>query len=173
MRQEKQLLLDEVKEKIEISKGFVIASYQGLTAERARTFRDKIAEAKGDFEIVRKRVFVKAAEKVGLKLNSKELTGHIGILFAFEDPLAVSKIAVKFGEENDKAVKILGGMIEGAVCSGEEVEALTQLPSLPELRAQILGLFQAPMAQTLGVIQAALTSLLYCVDEKSKKEEKV
>lgn len=173
MRKEKQLLLDEVKEKIEKSKGFVVASYKGLTADKSRTFRDKVAEAKGDFEIVKKRVFVKAAEKAGFKLDSDDFEGHIGVLFAFEDPLAVSKIAVKYGEENEKAVKVLGGLIEGAICSGEEVEALTKLPSLPELRAQVLGLLQAPMAQTLGIVQAALTSLLYCVDEKSKKEETV
>jgi large subunit ribosomal protein L10 len=171
MRAEKQLLLDEVKEKIDSSNGFVIASYKGMTAQKARAFRDTVASANGDFEIVRKRVFAKAAEKVGIKLDADVLKGHVGILFAKDDALAISKIAVKYGEENEQGLKILGGMIEGTYCSGEELEAMTKLPGINELRAQLLGLFEAPMAQTVGALDAALTSLLYCLDEKSKKEE--
>jgi len=169
MRQEKQLLLDEIKEKIESSKGFVAVSYQQFTSVRAREFRDVIAESDGEFEVVPKRVFVKAAETTGLQFDIAALTGHVGIVFAKNDACQVAKSAVKYGDANDQAVIVLGGHIEGEVCTAEEVEAIAKLPSISELRAQIVGLLQAPMAQTVQVFQAALTSILYCIEEKSKK----
>ncbi len=169
MREEKQLLLDEVKEKIEESKGFVALNYQNFTAARARQFRDKMAEVGGEFEVVRKRVFIKAAETVGIQIDAKMLSGHVGIVFATDDTTPVIKQAVKFGEDNDKAVTVLGGQVEGSLLGAEDVEAIAKLPALPEMRAQLLGLFEAPMAQTAQVIQAVLTGVLYCLEEKGKQ----
>src|SRR5690625_2274873 len=168
MRAEKQLLLDEIKEKIEESSGFVIAKYQNFSAMRAREFRDHVAEVGGEFEVVRKRVFIKAALEAGVELDEKALEGHVGIVFACDDVTQVVKSTVKYGDENNKAVAVLGGHIEGEFCSAEKVEAIAKLPSLQQLRAQILGLFEAPMSQTLGAIQAILTSVPYCLEEKSK-----
>lgn len=170
MREEKQLLLDEVKEKIENSKGFIITRYASLTAFRAREFRDKMAEIGGEFEVVKKRVFMKAAETCGIKIDLETLSGHVGVIFAQDDTTQIAKAAVKYGEANENAIALLGGRIEGESCSAEDVEAIAKLPGLSELRAQVLGLFEAPMAQTVGALQAALTSILYCLEEKSKKE---
>jgi large subunit ribosomal protein L10 len=170
MREEKQLLLDEIKEKIEGSKGFVALNYQNFTAARARDFRDKMAEVGGEFEVVRKRVFIKAAESMGIPMDIKSLSGHVGIVFAQTDTTPVVKKTVQYGEDNEKAVTVLGGHIDGAVCTAEDVEAIAKLPGLQEMRAQILGVLEAPMAQSVQVFHALLASILYCTDAKSKKE---
>lgn len=170
MRQEKQLLLDEVKEKIDQSNGFIIAGYEKFSAARARQFRDRMAEVGGEFEVVKKRVFIKAAELFGVQFDVKKLKGHIGIVFANQDAMALAKQVVKFGEDNDNAVAVLGGQIDGEKCSAEDVVAIAKLPGLQELRAQILGLFEAPLSQTAATLQSMLTSVIYCLDEKSKKE---
>lgn len=169
MREEKQLLLDEIKEKIEESSGFVALNYQNFKSARARLFRDKMTEIGGEFEVVRKRVFIKAAESIGLRFDIEKLQGHVGIIFAHGDATPVIKGVVKFGEDNDKAVTVLGGHIEGVVCSAEDVEAIAKLPGIREMRAQIVGLLEAPMAQTVQAFQAILTGVLYCLEEKGKK----
>ncbi|MCH9628142.1 MAG: 50S ribosomal protein L10 [Chlamydiales bacterium] len=169
MRAEKQLLLDEIKEKINGSKGFVVARYSDFTATRARAFRDHIAEIGGEFEVVRKRVFIKAAKDSGCEFDVATLDGHVGVIFAQDDATQIAKGTVKYGEDNDQSISVLGGHIEGEFCSAEDVQAIAKLPSLPELRAQILGLFEAPMSQTVGAVQAVLTCVLYCLEEKSKK----
>lgn len=170
MREEKKFLLEEVKEKIEKSDGFIVASYKGFSAPRVKDFRNKMAEIGGEFEVVKKRVFIKAAETLGIDFNLQALSGHVGVIFAHDDAMAVAKGAVKYGEDNNNILSVLGGKIDGERCSAEDVEVIAKLPSLNELRAQILGLFEAPMAQTVGAIQAVLTSVLYCLEEKSKKE---
>lgn len=169
MRDEKQLLLDEIKEHIDGSKGFLVARYQGMDAQKVRHFRDILAKAQGDFEIVRKRVFGKAAQASGISVDVDEFQGHIGVIFAKGDPVELAKVAVKYGEDNEQAIKIVGGHLDGAICSGSDIEAIAKLPSLPVLRAEFLGLLEAPMAQTVAVLQTALTDVLSCMEEKAKK----
>jgi large subunit ribosomal protein L10 len=169
MREEKQLLLDEIKEKIEDANGFVALGYKAFSAAKARAFRDQVADLGGEFEVVRKRVFVKATETLGIPFNVKMLSGHVGIVFARQDMTALIKGVVKYGEDNDNAVAVLGGHIDGALCSAEDVEVIAKLPSLNEMRAQFVGLLEAPMAQSAQVFHAVLASVLYCLEEKGKQ----
>jgi len=169
MRQEKQFLLDEIKEKIEKSNGFVVTCYQRIRPKQAREFRNSVADLGGEFEVVKKRVLIKAASMLGIEFKVDSFEGHIGVLFAHEDTLALAKKAVKYGEDNDKAISVLAGHMDGQLMSAEEVIAIAKLPSRDELRAQIVGLLQAPMSQTVGVINAAITGVLNCLEAKSKK----
>lgn len=169
MREEKQLLLDEIREKIEDSKGFVIARYEQMDAGRTREFRALVAQSEGDFEVMKKRLFIKVLESAGHKLRAKEYEGHVGVIFTKDDPIALSKICLRYGADNDKKITLLGGLIDGQYCSGKEIEALAKLPALPQLRAQFLGLLEAPLAQTVGLMQSLLASLLYGLEEKSKQ----
>lgn len=171
MRNEKQFLLDEVKEKIESSESFFVTSYQNLDAGKVRKFRDLVAGANGEFEVVRKRVFLKAAEAAGLKLDLAELRGHVGVVFARDETNQVPKVTVNFGEENEQAVQVLCGHVNGEYCTAEDVIALAKLPSHDELKAQLLSVLEAPMSQTIATLQAVLTSIIYCLDEKANKEE--
>lgn len=169
MRDEKQLLLDEIKEKIEGSSGFIVASYQNFTSAKAREFRNLIAEANADFEIVPKRVFVKAAEKLGILLNADDFKGHIGVLFTQDDAAKISKLTVKYSESSENAIEIVGGHIDGQICSAEDVIAIAKLPGMNEMRSEFLGLLEAPMSQTLATLEAIMTSVPYCLEEKAKK----
>jgi len=169
MREEKQLLLDDLADKIRASKGFVVAEYKSFSATRAREFRHQLAQIGAEFEVVRKRVFIKAAAATGVTLKDDMFSGHVGVIFALEDPTTMVKSVVKYGESNADTIRALGGQVEGEVCTQEEIVAIAKLPNLTEMRAQFLGLLEAPMSQTLAVLEAILTSPIYCVDEKSKQ----
>ncbi len=70
-----------------------------------------------------------------------------------------------------KHVEVVGGRFEGKMYTGADVEKLSNLPSKDEMRAQFLSVLEAPMSQTLAVMEALLTSVVYCLDNKSKQEE--
>jgi len=171
MREGKQLLLEEIREKIESSNGFVLASYSALNSQVNRELRNKIAEFNGDLEIVRKRLFVKALEVGGTSLEGISLEGHIGVFFAKDEPLELLKAAVNFSKDYKDNLKIMGGLIDNEVVNAVDIQVLATLPSLKELRGQFVGLIEAPMAQTVSTVQSMLTSLLYCIEAKSNKSE--
>jgi len=169
MKQEKQLLLDEVNEQIERHGSFVVMSYTGLNANLANAFRTKIASLGGDVQMLRKRMLCKVASTLGVELDLSELPGHIGVVFTGEDPLVATKEVFQFGKEQGEAVRVLMGRIDGRFYKAHDVERLSKLPSLPEMRAQLLGLFEAPMAQLAGTLEAVVASVIYCLDNKCKQ----
>lgn len=170
MRPEKELLKQEVKEKFGRHNSFVIMEYAKLTANAANEFRREVGKLGGEVEVLRKRILIKAADELGIKLDLDSLDGHIGLVFLGKDPFETTKMVFKFSQEREKVIKVKGGQFDGRLYSGEDVEKLSKLPGRDEMRAQLLSVFEAPMAQTLAVMEALLSSVVYCLDNKSKQE---
>lgn len=171
MIKEKQYLLDEIKGQLEKFSSFVLISYSSLDANKLSAFRRDVRKMKGGVEFVKKRLLVKAAESLGHKLDLDALPGHIGIVLAEQDALEMTKFVFQFKKENDKKINVVGGLLDGAVLNGTQVEELSKLPSKDEMRAQLLATLEAPMAQTLSVMEALISSVVYCLDNKVKETE--
>lgn len=169
MRPEKQLLLDEIKGQIDHATTMVLTRYQRLNPNMAADFRTLVGNAGGNFEVVRKRILLKAAEKSGVTLDLDALQGHIGVVFTAKDPVQLAKEIYRFSKENEEAIEVLGGRFEGKLCSAKDVKQISELPSKDEMRAQFLGLLEAPMAQTLSTMDALLTSVMHCLENKSQE----
>jgi Ribosomal protein L10 len=170
MREEKQLLLDEIKDKIDQSTALVLTKYQKLDPNLAATFRESMSKAGGHFEVVKKRILVKAAAASGVVLDVNLLQGHIGVIFALEDPITVTKEVFQFAKDNEEVFEVLGGRFEGKLCSPQDVEQISKLPSKDEMRAQFLSVLEAPMAQTLSTMEALLTSVMHCLENKTQQQ---
>lgn len=170
MRQDKHLLLDEIKDQIEKYDSFVVMRYLKLSANKANHFRREVRKLGGDVGVMRKRVLIKAADNAGVSLDVKALPGHIGLVYAMKDPIELTKFVMQFGEDNDKSIEVIGGRIDGQLYNAVQVNALSKLPGKNEMRAQLLGTLEAPMAQTLAVMEALLSSVVYCLDNKAKAD---
>jgi large subunit ribosomal protein L10 len=173
MRQEKKLLLDEVKVQIDKFGSFVIMNYYRLKANHANAFRREIRKLGGNVEVIRKRILVKAAQEAGVDLDLEALPGHVGLVFGGTDPLETAKAVFRFSQDNEKTIGVIGGRFDGLFYTGEQVETLSKLPGKDEMRAQLLATLEAPMSQTLAVMEALLTSVVYCLDNKSKDESTI
>jgi large subunit ribosomal protein L10 len=171
MRKEKQLLLDEVKNQIDMGNGFILMRYTGLTPNTANAFRTAIAKTGGNVKVVRKRILVKAAEASGVSFNMKEMQGHISVVFAGPDLLETTKTLMSFSKDNGDIFQVVAGRYEGKVYDRAQMEMLATLPSKDAMRAQLLGTLEAPMAQTLAVLEALLTSVPYCLENKAGHTE--
>jgi large subunit ribosomal protein L10 len=167
MRKEKQLLLDEVTDKVTGDRAWILASYKNLTANGAGDFRKRLREAGGELEVVRKRLLMKAAASAGIELERTALEGHLAVIIAGEDPVGATKATFAFAKETD-TVEVLGGKFEGTFHTAENVKRIAELPSRDEMRAQLLGTLEAPMSQTLAVMEALLTAVPHCLQNKSQ-----
>lgn len=169
MRPEKQLLLDEIKEKVLDSKALVLASYQKFEPNLVAGFRSNLAKMGGSLEVVRKRILIKAAQVAGVTLDPALLKGHVAVFFADQDPVQTTKLIYQFAKDNEGLLQVLCGRFEGVVCSARDVETISNLPSKDEMRAQFLGTLEAPLSQTLAVFEALLTSVIHCMDNKNQE----
>ena len=170
MRKEKQFLLDEIKEKLSESSAFVLTSYQKMDPNTASDFRDSVVESGGLFCVVKKRVFLKAAKEAGLEVDETTLQGHIGVVYSGEDTIATTKVVYKFKKANKDMLDVLGGLFEGKMCSPDDFTEIAKLPSTDEMRAQFLGVLEAPMSGLVSVMEAVPAGVLSCIDQKESKQ---
>lgn len=169
MRKEKPLLLNEIVEKIDGSSALIVASYDKLEPNTSWLFRELLGKSGSSFEVVKKRLFVKAAEKSGVKIDESLLKGHIGVVFiGATDAMPPAKAVFKFSEENGNLLQVLCGQIDGKIMPGAELEMLSKLPGLDEMRAILLGLLTSPMSHMLSVVEAAIAGPLSVIEQKSE-----
>jgi len=169
MRKEKELLLNEIKDKIDAATAVIVTRYDKLEPNTSWQLRELLGKSGSLFEVVRKRVFVKAAAKAGLSVDETLLSGHIGIVLVNQpDAMAPAKAIFKFSEENANLLEVVFGQIDGKMMPGAEVQALSKLPGMDEMRATLLALFTSPMSQSLSVLEAVIAEPLSIIQKKSE-----
>ncbi|MFZ4099636.1 MAG: 50S ribosomal protein L10 [Chlamydiia bacterium] len=165
MQAEKQLLLDDLLAAVENAPAFIITRYQGQSANSTYLYRQRLAKVGGQLEVVRKRVFLKAAAQAGRTLP-EQLEGHIGVVFSRGDFVEATKVVFAVSKETEERVQVLGAWFEGRLYGPSDVKMISTLPSRDEMRAQLLGTLQAPLAEFLGVVDALLTSMPNLLNNK-------
>ncbi|MFZ4773515.1 MAG: 50S ribosomal protein L10 [Chlamydiia bacterium] len=171
MRKEKEYLLEEIADFIPQGSNLVLINYGKMEPNVAQKFRKRISGKGGRYLVVKKRIFRKAAEIKGMKIDISHLKGHVGFVVAKDHFLETTKELYNFRTENKDLIEVLGGHYEGSFCSSSQVEMISKLPSLDEMRAQFLGTLEAPLSHTLGAIEAIITSVIYCLDNKAKDQQ--
>jgi large subunit ribosomal protein L10 len=158
MRKEKTLLLDSMSHVVKGAKSLVLTSYEKMSANQAAAFRTSLREVGGQFTVVKKSMFLKAAKELGFNFG-ESLAGHIGVLSVEDSIIDAAKALYKFKKENDGVIEVIGGQFEGKICSAQEFEMISKLPTQSEMRAQFLSVLEAPMSHTLSVIEEYLKTL--------------
>ncbi|NGX55823.1 MAG: 50S ribosomal protein L10 [Candidatus Anoxychlamydiales bacterium] len=170
MRKEKTFLLDEITDKFENSNSWIITSYENINPKSSWDLRNMLSKSESEYEVVKKRIFIRAAKKAGIKLDLDLLKGHIGVVFVYGDPMGATKAVYKAKDHMN--LSVLNAQIEGKSYDAAEMELLSKLPSKDEMRAQFLSVLEAPMSETVSVMNSLLTSVVYAIEEKKKLEEK-
>lgn len=166
MLAEKKWLLEEIEGELANSQGFILTKYENMPANLTAEFRNELRKAGSNLLVLKKRML----RKVKPEYELRELQGHIALVLAQNDFIDAAKAVLSFQKNTGEMLSVLGGVFEGKKCSSEEIKEISNLPSIDVMRAQVLGVLALPMTQTLGILQAMLTSIIYCVDNKVKKE---
>lgn len=146
----------------------VVARNNGLVAAQSADFRSRIKATGGSVKVAKNKLASLAldgTDSVGIK---GLLKGPVIMAFS-KDPVAAAKTAVAYAKENDKLV-ILGGAMGKTVLDAQGIKALSELPSLDELRAKLLGLIQTPASQLLRTINEPGSAIARLIQARLDKE---
>jgi len=158
-KQRKETLVAQYQELASRAKGMILTSYSGLSVKQLEGLRNQIRELGGEFHIVKNTLMRLAFKELKLPFPESLMHGTTAIGFAAEDVPVVAKLIVDLSRENP-GMLIKAGLIDGSLYDGAQVVRLAELPPLPVVRAQLLGLLTTPASQTAGVLAAALRGLV-------------
>jgi len=169
-RSEKEEQIAFLKEALNGVEGLVLTSVKGLTVGEVSGLRAKAHEAGVHFKVVKNTLAKKATEGTDMSVLADDFKGETAIAWSTEDAVAPFKVTADFKKDVEKFT-IKAGFSSGDRLDEAGVEALSKLPSLDELRAQLLGTIQAVPGKLLAQIQAPAQQLAGVLQAKHDKDK--
>jgi len=165
-------LLSRLKDMLQATDGsFFLVNYQGLDANEEFLLRRQVTQAGGKIFVAKNTLIKIAIEQLELPEVDDVLKGPSAVVI-YDEPVAVAKALVQFAKENSKDIpQIKAGFLQGQKLSPEEVKAIAELPTLDELRAELVGVLQAPMTELVGVLEGAQREFVGLLDAYVSKQE--
>ena len=169
-KKRKETLVAQYKELIEESEAIFLTDYTGMAVKDMQALRSKLREADGTFYVTKNTLFSLALEESDLPAPSDMLVGQVASGFAMGEAPTLAKALVNFAKKEDH-LTIKGGIMDNKVLSQGDVEALAKLPSLDQLRAQIIGLIDGPARGLVSTFGSGVRQVVNVVDAYAKSEE--
>lgn len=159
----KQVIVQEIADKMKNAQGTVVVDYRGLNVEEVTELRKKARENNIDYKVYKNSMMRFAAKEAGVEGLLDVLVGPTAIAFCEDDPVAPAKLINDFAGEH-KALEIKAGVVEGKVLDVAGVKELAELPPREVLVARVLGGLNAPISGFANVLNANLKGLVVALN---------
>lgn len=169
-KERKDELVGQYRELLHNSSAIFLAQYTGMSVKEMEALRIKVDDADGRINVTKNTLLRVAMEENDLEPPLDLLTGQLLTSFALGEAPTLAKALVDSAKTNDK-FKIIGGMLGERRLTAAEVEALATLPSLDQLRAQILGLINAPAQGIVSAVTNGVRQVVNVLDAYARKDE--
>lgn len=137
----KHARVDQLRSELSDKSGALVVGHFGLTVAETEELRAEMRKIGGQVRVVKNTLARLAVQDTVLEPMNEFLTGSNIVAFG-TDSVGPAKVVVKFAKDNEK-LTIKGGVLDGKSLSVSEVEALSKLPGLEELRSKFLGVLLA------------------------------
>lgn len=168
-KERKEEVLATYAEWLKKSQAVIVVEYTGAKMKDLDNIRAKIRESGGEFHILKNTLARRAFADGGMSLPAEFLEKSTAVSFAFSDPAGMAK-ALNDATKGNEFVKVKGGFMSGQVLNASQVKALADMPPLPVMRAQLLGVLQAPagkLVRTLAEPARGLAAVIKAFSEKA------
>jgi large subunit ribosomal protein L10 len=152
-------------DKLSRTQFMVVADYRGLTVAEIGDLRKRLRETGAELIVAKNTLTLLAAKQAGYGALEPLLAGPTALAFAYDDVAKTAKAINEFNRGPKKLV-VRGGMLGKSLLAGNAVDQVAQLPSREQVLAQIVGGIASPVAGVVGVINAAITNVLYVLQAR-------
>lgn len=166
-KDEKTKIIEQYENWLAKSQAIFLVNYSKMSMKEVDAVRAKAREAGGEMHVVKNTLFNRVLDQLGWEgkeyLDQTTLVG-----FAFNDAPALAKVV------NDAAktefFKVKGGLLAKRAITADAVKALADMPPLPVIRAQLLGVLSAPASKLVRTINEPARGLAAVIKANSEKE---
>ena len=166
-RTEKTQYIADLTEAFNGAEVVVIAHYKGLTVAEMTNLRRKSRDAGIRIKVTKNLLTKRSLKDTKFAGLSDMFVGPTLVAYS-TDPVAPAKVFADYAKTNDKLILVGGGFGE-KVLDVRQVEALAKMPSLNELRGQLVGLLQTPAQRVASVLAAPAGGVARVISAYSNK----
>jgi large subunit ribosomal protein L10 len=157
-KQKKEEVLNQYKVWLEKSQSVILVEYIGANMKDMENIRAQVRDSDGAFHVVKNTLVKLALEAGGYPIPEGLLENTTAATFAFSDPAGTAKALSDASKDLD-FIKVKVGYMGTEVLDADQVKALADLPPLPVLRGQLLGVLQAPASKLVRTVAEPARSL--------------
>lgn len=165
-KKQKTEMLAQYEQWLRESKAAFMLEYSRLTVAEVSALRAKVREVGGQAHVIKNTLLELALDRAGFEHKGLEGTTLIG--FTGEDVAALAKV---FNEatRTSETLKLKGGFLDQRYISADEVKMLAELPPLPVMRAQLLGVISAPATKLVRTLAEPARMVAAVIKAKSEQ----
>lgn len=163
--------IEELRRRIESNPNWILTDFRGLTVGEMKTLRNALRKQSSTFAVVKNTLFGIAIGDERRAQLGNVLEGPTGIAFAGDDIATVAKALVQFANESKK-LRIKAGLIDGLMYDPAKIDALSKVPSRPELLSKLLGSLKSPFHGLVHVLHGnrrKVVQLLHALHQKKSE----
>ena len=150
--EQKQVVVDQIKAKLEGASSVLLVDYRGLTVEQDTTLRKELREAGVEYRVYKNTMVNFAVQGTEFETISKHLEGPTAIAISYEDATAGPRVLAKVAKANEK-LEFKGGVVESTYYDANGMLAIGNIAPREELLGRLLGSFKSPIASFARVIK--------------------
>jgi large subunit ribosomal protein L10 len=170
-RAEKEVEIAYLREALANAQGVVLASLKGLSMAEVTDLRRKAHAAGVTIRVAKNTLAKKAIEGTEFSVLAGDFKEETAIAYS-GDAVAAAKTLMNFKKDLEK-FRVKAGYSAGVRIDADAVDALSRLPSLEELRAQLLGVVQGVAAKLLAQVNAPAQNIVGVIQAKADKDQEV
>ena len=133
---QKQVVIDEIKGRVEAANTIVLFDYRGITDGEAKELRCKLRESNSDYKVYKNTLMARAFDELGIDL-SEGLTGPSAFAFG-EDQIAPIKTLSEFAKSHP-ALVLKVGIVDGEKADAAKLAEYATIPSRDGLLTMLAG----------------------------------
>lgn len=171
-REEKEVIIDDLKEQLSNTRHFYLTDTSGLDADQTSRLRRKCFERDIRLLVVKNTLLRKALEKLEGDYEPlyDVLKQSTSIMFC-ETGNIPAKLIKEFRKEAEKPLLKAAFVEESLYIGDEQLDALSSLKSKDELIADVLSLLQSPMRNLVSAMSSSGNKLAGALKTLSEKKE--
>ena len=152
-QKQKQIIIDEIKGKLENAQAAVVVDYQGITVAQADAMRKKLREANVDYTVYKNTLVKRAIEGTVYAGLADVLDGPSALAISTEDATAPARVLNEVIKDFKK-MEFKAGVVEGTFFDKNGIQAIADIPGRDVLIAKFMGSIQSPVGKAVRTFQA-------------------
>lgn len=170
----KQLIVNEIKEKIEGAQSVTLVGFNGMDVKEITELRNKFREKDTEYKVYKNTMMRFAFQELGYDELIEDLKGANALVFSNGDLVDGPKIAVDYRKEkdaNEDKLVLKSGIVEGNYQNGDQMMAIATLPATEVLHSMLANVLQAPIRTLAGDLNNTISKLAIALNEVASKKE--